>query len=106
MKADSKILNRISGIASKQIPDSEIYLYGSRARGDSNELSDWDILVLLNNKSLTFESETKIMDLFYDLELETGQLISPLIYSKKDWEENHRFSPLYLNILKEGVKIK
>ncbi len=106
MKVDSKILNKIKGVASEKIPDSEIYLYGSRARGDYKELSDWDILVLLKRQSLSFDSETEIMDLFYDLELDTGQVITPLIYSKKDWEENHSFTPLYLNILKEGVKIK
>jgi uncharacterized protein len=106
MKKDSKILNKISGIASENIPDSEIYLYGSRARGDFKDLSDWDILVLLNRNILPFDYETKIMDLFYDLELETGQIISPLIYSKKEWEENHSLTPLYSNILKEGIKIK
>lgn len=46
------------------------------------------------------------MDEFYELELETGEIISPLIYSKTDWDRNHSFTPLYENIQKEGIKIK
>ena len=30
--------------------DAEILLYGSRARGDSLDQSDWDFLILLNGK--------------------------------------------------------
>ncbi len=100
------MLNKIAGVASKSIPDSEIYLYGSRARGDSTDYSDWDILVLLNTNTIPFEYEIKIMDIFYDLELETGQIISPLIYSKKDWEENHKLTSLYFNVTNDGVKIR
>jgi hypothetical protein len=46
------------------------------------------------------------MDEFYDLELETGEIFSPLIYSKNDWNSNYSITPLYENIQKEGVKLK
>ena len=46
------------------------------------------------------------MDDIYDLELETGEIISPLIYSKSDWNEIHSITPLYENIQKEGIRIK
>jgi uncharacterized protein len=101
-----KIIEKIISIANKNYPDSEIYLYGSRARGDSKELSDWDILILLNQEKLSFDTETKLMDDFYELELETGEIFSPLIYSKSDWNFRHNITPLYENIEKEGIKIK
>jgi hypothetical protein len=50
--------------------------------------------------------ETRLMDDFYDLELETGEIISPLIYSKSDWNERHSITALYENIQKEGLRIK
>ena len=100
------ILNRIIRVVNDNAPDSEVYLYGSQARGDSNKLSDWDLLILLNKKKLTFDFETKFMDDFYEIELETGEIISPLIYSKMDWSTNHTITPLYDNIEKEGVRIK
>ena len=106
MNHRDKIIDQIVKITGSKYSDSEIYLYGSRARGDSKKMSDWDLLILLNLNSISFELETKLMDDFYELELETGEIFSPLIYSKKDWNKNHSFTPLYENIQKEGIRIK
>lgn len=93
-------------MANSKYPDSEIYLYGSQARGDSRKFSDWDLLILLNQHYVPFDLETRVMDDFYDVELQTGAIISPLIYSKSDWNEKHSKTPLYENIQKEGIRIK
>lgn len=93
-------------LANNKYPDSEIYLYGSRARGNSTALSDWDILILLNSKNIPFSLETKLMDDFYEIELETGEVISPLIYSKVEWEKKYFLTPLFENIKKEAIKLK
>jgi uncharacterized protein len=106
MRNSYKIINEIVGMANLKYPDSEIYLYGSQGRGDSKKYSDWDLLILLNLKDIPFDLETKVMDDFYDVELETGAIISPLIYSKNDWNEKYSMTPLYENIKKEGVRIK
>lgn len=106
MSHRNEIIEKIREIANSMYPDSEVYLYGSQARGDAKRMSDWDLLVLLNLKNITFELETKIMDNFYELELETGEIMSPLIYSKTDWNIKHSITPLYENIQKEGVRIK
>jgi predicted nucleotidyltransferase len=106
MSKKEKILNRILAVVNKTAPDSEIYLYGSRARGDAKKLSDWDILILIHMENISFDLETQFMDEFYELEIETGESISPLIYSKNDWIENHSITPLFENIQKEGVRIK
>jgi len=106
MRNQNKIINKIVRIANSKHPDSEVYLYGSQARENTTSLSDWDLLILLNSKNISFEIETKLMDDFYDLELETGEIISPLIYSKKDWNKNHSSTPLFENIQKEGIRIK
>jgi predicted nucleotidyltransferase len=100
------IVNKIVGIANSKYPDAEIYLYGSQARGNSKKYSDWDLLILLNLKNISFDLETRLMDDFYDIELETGEIISPLIYSKSDWIEKYSITPLYENIQKEGIRIK
>lgn len=57
-------------------------------------------------KNIPFEFETNFLDQFYEVELETGALISPLIYSKQDWQENHSITSLFENIRKEGIRIK
>jgi predicted nucleotidyltransferase len=106
MRDSNKIINEIVRMANLKYPDSEIYLYGSRARGDSKNFSDWDLLILLNRQNIPFDVETEVMDDFYDVELETGAVISPLIYSKSDWDERHSMTPLFENIKKEGIRIK
>jgi uncharacterized protein len=106
MNKKDQILSRIVGVVNKNAPDSEVYLYGSQARGDSKKLSDWDLLILLNRQSLSFDFETKFMDEFYELELETGEIFSPLIYTMSDWNSNHSVTPFFENIQKEGVRIK
>ena len=106
MADKQKLIQRIINIVNNNDPDSEVYLYGSQARGDANQLSDWDLLILLNQKKISFETETKYMDEFYEIELETGEIISPLIYSMTDWNSKHSITPLFHNIQKEGVRIK
>ncbi|MGV8091812.1 MAG: nucleotidyltransferase domain-containing protein [Mangrovibacterium sp.] len=106
MDRKEQILEQIIRVVNKTAPDSEVYLYGSRAKGNAKKLSDWDLLILLNNSNISFDYETKFMDEFYEIELETGEIISPLIYSKKDWNSNYSITPLYENIKKEGVRLK
>lgn len=106
MNKKNQILQMIKEVVDKNAPDSEVYLYGSRAKGNANELSDWDLLILLNTSNVTFDFETKFMDEFYELELKTGEIFSPLIYSKNEWNSNYTVTPLYENIQKEGIRIK
>lgn len=49
MSDQKTIINKIVGIAKAKYPDSEVYLYGFQARGDNTNLSDWDLLILLNS---------------------------------------------------------
>ncbi|MGF7139086.1 nucleotidyltransferase domain-containing protein [Roseimarinus sediminis] len=106
MSKKEQILQMIIQVVDKTAPDSEVYLYGSQARGNAKQFSDWDLLILLNQPNIPFEFETKFMDEFYELELETGEVISPLIYSKNEWDLKYAITPLFENIKKEGVKLK
>lgn len=83
-------------------PLSEVILFGSRARGEHKELSDWDFLILLNVR-LTKDLKDSIWEKLYNLELNTGSVISSIIHSKSDWE-NRAVTPLYKIIAQEGVK--
>ncbi|MFC2080407.1 nucleotidyltransferase domain-containing protein [Bacteroidota bacterium] len=106
MTNKQKIIQKIITVVNANDPDSEVYLYGSQARGDAKHLSDWDLLILLNRPKISFDVETKYMDDLYEIELETGEIISPLIYSKADWNTKHSITSLFHNIQKEGVRLK
>jgi len=100
-----EILNRIKSGISERDPKAEIYLYGSRARGDNRPDSDWDILVITPRDKITYDYESNLRDPIFDIELESGQIISLIVYSKSDWISKMSFSPLFSNVNKEGIKI-
>lgn len=85
-------------------PDAEVILYGSRARGDAKETSDWDLLILVPY-AVGLEDEQKFRHKLFDLELKFGQAISTLVKFKKEWETKFSVTPLYENISREGVAL-
>ena len=101
-KPDSKILNQIIKIVREKDPSAKIYLYGSRSRGTATKESDWDLLILLNRDNITLEIEQEITYPLYDLEFDSGEVISPMIYSEKEWNSKYRVTPFYQNVMKEG----
>jgi len=103
MKANENILQKIKILVQQQEPAAKIYLYGSRARGNARIDSDWDLLILLNKDKITTDIEQRITFPLYDLEFETGEVISPMVYSEKEWKTKYRITPFYSNVMKEGV---
>ncbi len=106
MTDEEKILERIVSVVRRSAPGSEVYLYGSRARGDHRHISDWDLLILLQEEKDSFSLQTKLIDDLFYVEIETGAVISPLIYTKKEWEGDHYDTPLFRTIRKEGIRIQ
>ena len=39
----------------------------------------------------------------YDLEIETGTIISPIVMTRKAWEAAKRKTVFYYNVMKDGV---
>lgn len=101
----SEILTRIRNGINQHDPKAEIFLFGSRARGDNRKDSDWDILVISHDQKITFDYESELRDPIIELELDSGESISLLVYSKNDWKKKQAISPLFKNVSKEGIRI-
>ncbi len=99
---DTHIANRIRTEIKSIDPKAKVILFGSRARGDAQKDSDWDLLILIDSLDIR-EKEHLFRDKLYDLELETGEIISMFVYNNKDWSTRHKVTPLYINIKREGV---
>ena len=105
MKSEkSSIRLRIRTLIREIDPSAEIILYGSRARGDNNPESDWDILILVESE-VDLDYERLFRHKLYDLELETGEAFSIIVYNRTDWRSRYWMTPLFQNVSKEGVRI-
>lgn len=94
---EKEVLRRIREVAHKSVPaGSRVLLYGSRARGDAHEGSDWDVLILLDKPSLTL-SDYGIGYPLKELGWELDEDINPQVYSKQEWRDYH-FTPFYKNV--------
>ena len=102
MTNQQTILARIKSIVLDKDPLAKVYLYGSRARGTMKPDSDWDLLILLNIDKITTEIERNVTYPLYDLEFEIGEVISPMVYSEKEWNSKHRTTPFYSNVMRDG----
>ena len=98
------ILKRIKQNVLEVDAVAEVILYGSRARGDAHEDSDWDILILTENK-VDLDKESEFRDHLFDLEIEVEEPFSIFAYSKKEWETKQSVTPFYESVILEGIRI-
>ena len=101
----SPLLHQIEQAIHQQDPTAEAYLFGSRAKGTHRMDSDWDVLILVDESEVTHEIQDKFWEPLYDLELASGEIISIIIYTKDYWKESLRFSPLYTDVNRDGIKL-
>ena len=81
-----------------------LWLYGSRARGDHREDSDWDLLLLLQKDHLDDNDFNTLSYPFIELGLNQGQYFSTQMYTQKEWK-NMSFLPFYKNVEHDKVVI-
>ena len=82
---------------------AQVILFGSRARGDHSEQSDWDFLILLEQEA-TEKKKREIRDKIFEIELKTNEIISSIIEQKNEWSK-FQVTPLFKNIKREGLSI-
>lgn len=100
-----QVIDSIRKVAEKTLPpQSRLLLYGSRARGDYHKGSDWDLLILIDKPTLSDSDYDKVSFPFTMLGWNIGELISPQLYTKKEWEAIS-FLPFYKNVERDKIVI-
>ena len=104
MLSQSEILTTIKQQIHEEIPDAKVYLFGSRATGNLNDESDWDILIKTSmnvNRAL----RKKIYYKLFPLTLQILNTIDCTIVNEKDWQENPSYYVLKHSITNEAVQV-
>lgn len=103
---EKEALKKITKLLRKQFPGkiATVMAFGSRVRGDHGPWSDFDILIVVRDKTALLERE--IIGSFVDRELELGVSFTPVIKDAAafDLEKKHH-TPFYENLTREGVLI-
>jgi hypothetical protein len=63
------------------------------------------VLILLEGDKRDFRREEELSGALYDLELNTGVLISPMIILRQQWENRPFKTPSYINVMNEGIRL-
>lgn len=83
---------------------TKVIMYGSYARGDNNDNSDIDIMILTTLTEDEIEKiETSIFDLAFDFQMKYGIDISVIIKNEEHFNHWLGALPFYDNVRKEGV---
>ena len=80
----------------------QIVLFGSQARGDAREGSDYDFLVVVDER--TRSAREAVLDAGVEMLNRYDQLFAALLYSDEEWRESRQF-PLGWNIHREGITV-
>jgi predicted nucleotidyltransferase len=102
-EADKALLSRCRQAIRRVVPDADVILYGSRARGDAGEYSDYDLLVLVD-QPIDMALKDRILAGIYPLELETEAMLTVVTYNRHQWESPpYREMPFHKNVERDGV---
>ncbi len=102
-KQTKDILIELKNKISQKYNLTEMRLFGSKAREESDSHSDIDIFVRISDVNRTIEED--IFDLAYEAELKHGCLIDIFVFDDKAFNGIHFWTPVYQKILEEGIII-
>ena len=78
-----------------------VYLFGSYARGDYDENSDLDVMIILDTYKSYWDELVRTSELASDLSLEYGITVSRTIMTEEKWEKGEL--PVLRNVRMEGI---
>jgi predicted nucleotidyltransferase len=81
-------------------------LYGSYARGEADDESDVDVLVLVDlPREEIIRFRRPVATIASEYLFSDNMLIAPIIENQTFFEQNQTILPFYRNIAREGVRI-
>jgi predicted nucleotidyltransferase len=100
--SDRQILEELAGRLRGVYPELRLWAFGSRARGDAERDSDFDVCAVL--PELSDADRRRIRHVAWEVAFDHGTVFNTVILSAHDFEKGPMSeSTLVANILREGV---
>lgn len=104
LKKEMDAINELREILSRKYKLLWMKLIGSKARGDFDEESDTDIVIVL--KDVNWNIERDIYETCFYLGLKHDIILSPIVYSEQDIENKlTQATSFYKTVEREGILI-
>ncbi|MBM2814441.1 MAG: polymerase sigma [Ignavibacteria bacterium] len=100
------LLGRIKKAILNVEPSAEVYLFGSRARDDFKEDSDWDLLILLS-AVINMDIKKRIVHNLLEIEISENQTFNRIYYNYDEWHSSKliQATPFYQSVSKDAIKL-
>jgi predicted nucleotidyltransferase len=81
-------------------PEVKFILFGSRCRGDADEFSDYDLLIITSEQE--HDVKERIEEIEMDIFVRDNAIINSHLFSEKELKRLY-FEPFIMNALEEGI---
>lgn len=101
-KEDARILDDFTRRVRNRFPDARVWAFGSRARGNADWDSDFDICIVLDRVDRS--KDQCIREIAWEVSFENERVITTVVLDVNQFEQGPMSeSTLVANILNEGV---
>jgi len=105
LKREREAIETAYRMLSTYFPVEKVILFGSKARGDHDEHSDIDLLII-SSRPFHWKEEKTIVEALFDIGMEYDVIFSPLFASADEWEKGiFKEFPVYQEITKDGALV-
>lgn len=104
-ESDRQLMAELKEIVLRFVPDAELLLYGSAARGERGPESDYDVLIILPSP-ISREEEEQMRNAVYDWEVDQGVVASLIVTTREHWSMPlTAATPLHKNVEREALAL-
>lgn len=102
----SSVVSSVKSIVRRYDPEATIILFGSRARGDYHEESDWDFIILTDFAEQDDATKQAIRrEILHEIEFESHDHIATIFHNKNVWQSDYQVTGLFRSIQEEGIVV-
>ncbi len=102
---DKRILEKLKTLLRERIPLHQLILFASRARGDAELYSDFDVVVIVDG-AVDEQTRDIVSDCTWEAGFADGLVIVPIVFGRQEWETGpERHSLLVKAVRAEGVPL-